>query len=266
MSYLHRRLGKWFGCLVLAAGAAAWLGLGTARAEEAKTLTVFAAASLTDVLKAVGAEYEAAAGVKLKFNFASSSALARQVESGAGADLFISANQKWMDYLAEKTLIDPATRQDLLQNRLVLAAPKGKTFAVKLEPGAPVPPELAAGKLAVGETKSVPAGIYALEALTKLGWLETLQPNLVACDSVRSALAFIARGEVAAGIVYETDAKISPDVQVVGVFPADSHAPIVYPAAVLKGSADPAAAQALLKFLASPPAAEVFKKFGFTLP
>jgi molybdate transport system substrate-binding protein len=224
--------------------------LFSARAE----LTVFAAASTADVMNEIGEKYQAGGGASVRFNFASSGALARQIQSGAPADLFLSANQKWMDLLEEKRLIEPATRVDLLKNRLVLIAPKGRE--VKLS-------KTFSGRLAVGELRSVPAGMYAKEALEYAGLFDALRPKLVMASSVRGALMFVERGEADAGIVYATDAKISDRVEVVSVFPEESHSPILYPAAVCRASKNPEQARAFLAFLQSETAAVMFEKYGF---
>lgn len=221
---------------------------------EVSKLTVFAAASTTDVMNALAKRFVETGGVPVRFNFASSGALARQIQSGAPADLFLSANQKWMDVLADDGLIDSSTRVDLLRNRLVLIVPKGRTA---------VPDETFSGRLAVGDIRSVPAGMYAKEALVHAGLFDTLRPKMVMAASVRGALMFVERGEADAGIVYKTDAKTSGRVDTVFVFPEKSHSPICYPAAVCSGAASPVSARAFLTFLQSAEAAAVFQRYGF---
>jgi len=235
---------------LLVMGALVW-------AEE--KVTVYTAASTTDALNEIGAHYQEATGVQVVYSFAASSALAKQIEQGAPAEVFISADQRWMDYLADKNLIINDSRRDLLTNVLVLIAPKGQGFAVKMEKDFDLAGAFA-GKWCTCDL-SVPAGRYAKQALTALGWWEALAPRLVGTQDVRSALAFVERGECAAGIVYETDAKASKQVEIVGIFPATSHEPIVYPVALVKGAGK--AARDFLDFLFTPAAAAVFKRYGF---
>lgn len=228
---------------------------------QAVETTVFAAASLTNALSEIAQIYEAGSGDTVKTSFAASSALAKQIENGAPAGLFISADLKWMDYLDGKGKIDHASRVNLLGNGLVLIAPKGREFAAKLEKGA----DLAAafdGKLCTGETSSVPVGIYAKEALQNLGMWDKLQARLVGTEDVRAALTFVERAECSAGIVYATDAAASNKVASVAAFPRDSHAPIVYPAALVEPAP---AAKAFLEYLQGDAAAGVFRKYGFRL-
>lgn len=223
---------------------------------HAENLIVLAAASTTEAMNEVGALFEKKTGHAAQFSFGSAGALARQIQNGAPADVFISANEQWMDVLAKDGKINPATRTDLLANRLVLIAPKGREVVLD---------EHFSGRLAVGDMKSVPVGMYAKQMMEKYGWFEALAPRLVSCDTVRNVLFFVERGEVDAGIVYSTDAKISERVTVVTVFPEESHDPIRYPAAVCAASARPAAAGEFLAFLASDGARAVFEKFGFSV-
>jgi len=228
-------------------------------------VTVFAAASLTDALNALDGAYAASAGnPPVAASFAASSTLARQIEAGAPAQVFISADTKWMDYLAQKGLIEPGTRRDLLGNKLALIAPfDSAAGALAIDRRLDWPRLLGPdGRLAVGDPDHVPAGIYAKEALIHLGVWPSLEPRLARAEDVRGALAQVERGEAPLGIVYVTDARVSTRVKIVGVFPADSHSPIVYPAAIVKGGADPAV-QAYFRFLASPQARTVFNRFGF---
>lgn len=221
-------------------------------------LTVFAAASTTDVMKALAAKYKESGGEDIRFNFASSGALARQIDAGAPADVFVSANTKWMDFLEGKGLLATGTRADIACNSLVLVAPKGSTLTY-----AGFPANLK-GRLAVGEFRSVPAGTYAEASLKKLGWLDDVQGKLVKGSNVRTVLMYVERGEVDAGIVYRTDAMQSEKVRVIGTFPAASHPPIVYPAACMKSAAPPA--KAFLEFLKTETAKAIFKQYGFTSP
>jgi molybdate transport system substrate-binding protein len=219
--------------------AASWLILclalaGPALAADADKppITVFAAASLTNVLQELGDGFTRETTIPIRFSFAASSALARQIESGAPADIFFSADLEWMDYLQTRNLIRRDSRHDVLGNRLVLIAPADSTLKLKIEPQFPLAAALGKGRLATGDPDSVPVGRYAREALTTLGVWNAVADRIVRADSVRSALAFVDRGEVPLGIVYETDALIDKKVRVVDVFPAASHLPIVYPIAV----------------------------------
>ncbi len=234
-------------------------GAAAAQAEEA--VRVFAAASLTNALTEIGARWVAAGHPKPSLAFGASSTLAKQVEAGAPADVFASADLGWMDYLDDRALVDPGTRANLLGNTLVLIAPKGRTFPVEMKPGADLAGAFA-GKLCTGEPGVVPVGIYAKQALESLGWWAPLKGRIVGTDDVRTALAFVERGECPAGIVYATDAAVSDKVEVVARFPEGSHKPIVYPFAVVKGGR--AEAGAFLEFVkSSPEAAATFDRLGF---
>jgi len=226
---------------------------------------VFAAASLTDVLKTVGDSYAASGRPAPVFNFAASSELARQIEQGAEADVFISADEAWMDYLNERKLIDPATRATLLTNTLVLIAPADKPITVEIKDGMNLKAALKGGKLAIGNPDSVPAGKYAKEALEHFKAWAGVEADTARAENVRAALRFVEAGEAAAGIVYATDAKASGDkVVVVGQFPADSHTPITYPAAAIAGKGE-GPAKGFLAYLSSPPAKAHFEESGFGL-
>ncbi len=193
---------------------------------------MFAAASLTDVLQQAGPLYTKQSNVEVKFSFAASSALAKQIESGARADAFLSADQDWMNYLQERKLIKVDTRSDLLGNRLVLIAPKDSKVTLKLQKGAPLLAALGPnGRLSTGDPDSVPVGKYAKTALGNLDLWSAIEPRLVRADNVRVALMYVARGEAPLGIVYATDAAAEPQVRVVDLFPESSHAPITYPMA-----------------------------------
>jgi molybdate transport system substrate-binding protein len=232
-------------------------------AARAAELTVFAAASLTDVMKDIARVWEGEGHSKLRFSFDASSTLARQMEQGATVNLFASADQRWMDWAQQRNLIVPETRRTLLGNTLVLVMPKDRAQPVKIGPGFDLLSLLGAdGRLAVGDPSNVPAGIYAKQALTKLGLWNSVEPRLARAENVRSALLLVERDEAPAGIVYKTDAAVSPGVTVVGSFPADTHDPIAYPFAVAR-SGDTPEARELLKFLSGRAASEAFARRGF---
>jgi molybdate transport system substrate-binding protein len=235
-----------------------------AATKSAQPLLVFAAASLTDTLQKVSDEFTRTSGVPVKLSFASSSALAKQIESGAAADVFFSADQEWMDYLESKSLLQSGSRSNVLGNRLALIAPSDSTVSIKLGPNPPIVAALGDnGHLATGDPDSVPAGKYAKAALTRLGVWSAVESRLARAENVRVALSYVARGEAPLGIVYATDAAVEPKVRVVDLFPENSHPPIAYPVALTK-SANGAAA-AYLQFLHGAFAAETFKKAGFAV-
>ncbi len=228
-------------------------------------VTVFAASSLTDVMKQIGDLYAAEGHPAPVFNFAASSELARQIEQGAGADVFISADEAWMDYLAERSLIDPASRKTLLTNTLVLITPSDKPITLTLAAGMDLAGALKGGKLSMANPESVPAGKYGKEALENLGAWPAVESSVVRAENVRSALRFVEAGEAAAGIVYATDAKAAgAAVIITGTFPADSHTPITYPAAVLAGKGEGGSA-GFVAFLSSDKPKTVFTEAGFGL-
>ena len=232
---------------------------------RAQTLTVFSAASLTDAMNDVSAQWTQGGHPALRLSFASSSTLARQIEEGAPANLFASADEKWMDYLADKKLIAGDTRKDLLGNSLVLIVPSDKPLHVTIAPGFDLPGLLGPnGRLATGDPKHVPVGIYAEQALKKLGLWDAVAPHLASTEDVRSALLLVERGESPVGIVYGTDAAVSKAVIVAGTFPESSHDPVSYPFAVTK-SGDTPDARSLLTFLSGPQARAIFVKRGFTV-
>jgi molybdate transport system substrate-binding protein len=232
-------------------------------AARAQELTVFAAASLTDAMKDVSALWTKAGHPPLTLSFGASSTLARQIEEGAPAALFASADEKWMDYLAQKDLIAADTRKDLLGNDLVLVVPADKPIHVTLGPDFDLLGLLGPnGRLATGDPAHVPVGIYAEQALRKLGWWDKVAPRLARTEDVRAGLLLVERGEAPAGIVYATDAAASKAVMVAGIFPASSHDPVEYPFAVVKAHDTPDA-RALLTFLEGPQAREVFVQRGF---
>ncbi|VVE35865.1 molybdate ABC transporter substrate-binding protein [Pandoraea soli] len=251
---LHRALG-------VATVGASLLFAGHAVAQQ-----VFAAASMKDALDDLSAIYTKETGRKPVLVYGASSTLARQIEKGAPADVFISADQDWMDYLQKRDLIDTSTRRNLLGNALVLIAPATTTGNVDLTPGAAdLDAKLGSGKLAMGDPAHVPAGLYGKAALEKLGLWSKVQGKVAAADNVRNALLLVARGEAPYGIVYKTDANAEKRVRIAGTFPADSHAPIVYPVAVTK-QANRADADPFYRFLQTPAAQATFQRFGFTRP
>jgi molybdate transport system substrate-binding protein len=223
---------------------------------------VFGAASLTNALDEIGGLYTKTTGQPVKFSYAASSVLARQIEAGAKADLFFSADAEWMDYLQARNLIDASTRKDLLGNRLVLIAPASSRIELKIGPNFPLAAALGKGRLSTGDPDSVPVGRYAKSALTTLGVWSSVVDRLINADNVRSAMAFVARGEAPLGIVYETDALVDKKVRVVDVFPANSHLPIVYPMAVT--SVAQSSTSQFAAYLRGPEAAEQFRKYGFS--
>jgi len=250
------------------------LGLAPIRAQEAKPsspavvetkpVVVFAAASLKNALEDIGKSWESRGAGKATLSFAASGPLAKQIESGAPADLFISADLKWMDYLAEKNLIVSNSRSNLLGNTLVLIAPKDKPVTLRIAKGFDLAGALGDGHLAMGNPKSVPAGTYGQSALESLGVWDQVSGKVAGAENVRAALAFVARGEAPLGIVYASDAKSEPHVVVVDTFPEDSHPPIVYPVAITATSANPAAKD-FLAYLKTPEAATAFEAQGFTV-
>jgi len=249
---------------VVAAAAVLCLGLGCLPAHA--EVTLFAAASTTEAAEAVaGAAGRAGLG-PVRVVVAASSTLARQIEQGAPADLFLSANAAWMDYLGKRGLIAPETRVDLLGNTLVLLAPPGNPLGLTLT--GPDGPGLALalgdGRLALGDPDHVPAGIYAKAALQHLGLWNDLAPKAAFGGSVRAALALVERGEAAAGVVYATDARLAPDLETAAAFPPDSHPPIVYPLAVVAGRIGPEV-MAVYRYLKGPEGLAIFRGYGFTV-
>ena len=232
-------------------------------AAQDKTITVFAAASMKNALDDINAAFLKVSGIKVVASYAASSALAKQLEQGAPADVFASADLEWMDYSAQKKTIKDDTRVNLLGNRLVLIAPKdSKIDAIAIAQGFDLARLVGDGRIATGEVSSVPVGKYAKSALEKLGIWASVEKKFAMADNVRAALTLVARGEAALGIVYETDAKVEPGVKIVGAFPADSHPAIVYPvAATVTAKPD---ATAYLAFLRSGAAKAVFVTYGFT--
>ncbi len=236
--------------------AAACLAGGVARAEENPVL-VFDAASLTNVIDDLSKAFTEKTHVPVKSAPAASSALAKQIEAGAPADVFFSADIEWMDYLEQKDRLKPGSRHDVVRNALVLIAPADSTVAIKLSKGV----EFGSAKIATGDPDSVPVGKYAKTALEKLGAWDKVSGQIVRAENVRAALAFVARGEAPLGIVYETDALAEKKVRIVATFPEDSHPPITYPIAVTTHGG--AAAQRFVDFVRTEPAGEIFRKYGF---
>jgi molybdate transport system substrate-binding protein len=229
--------------------------------REKPALLVFAAASLTNVLGELSPVWEKQAGVTVKLSFAASSVLARQIEAGGAANVFVSADQEWMDYLQSRNLLDKASRRNLVANGLVLIAPADSKVELTIAPGFPLFEALAGGRLSTGDPDTVPVGRYARSALMALGAWDEVADRLVRADNVRSAMMFVARGEAPLGIVYTTDALIDKKVRIVDTFPFNTHNPITYPAAAMR-SASPEAL-AYLAYLAGTEAAPVWKRYGF---
>lgn len=243
---------------VLAGGLALAAGPALAQRET----RIFAAASLQTALTKVAAGYRGP-GSPLRISFGASSAMARQIAQGAPADLFISADAEWMDWLAQRRLIAAGTRRNLLSNRLVLVAPKRSDLALRIAPGMPLARALGSGRLAVADPVAVPAGKYGKAALAKLGVWDSVAGRLAPAENVRAALAYVARGEAPLGIVYATDAHAEPRVKVIGTFPASTHPRILYPAALTRATA---AGRAVLDYLSGPRAMSVFAAEGFLRP
>jgi molybdate transport system substrate-binding protein len=257
---LNRRIAVTALATILAA-AIAWPHAATA--QDGKGITIFAAASMKNALDDINAAFSRQTGIKTVASYAASSALMKQIENGAPADVFASADLEWMDYGAQRKLIKDDTRINLLGNRLVLIAPKNsKIGEVKIGPGFDLAKLAGDGRVATGDVRSVPAGKYAKAALEKLGAWAAVEPKMAMAENVRAALALVARGEAPLGIVYSTDAKAEPGVRVVGTFPEDSHPAIVYPVA-LTATAKPDAAP-YLNFLRSQTSKTIFDTYGFS--
>jgi len=254
---MHRLAGLFFSFAILCGAASS-----PALAQD-KSLTVFAAASMKNALDDIDAAYAAKTGVKIVASYAASSALAKQIEQGAPADIFVSADTDWMDYATRKKTIEESTRVNLLGNSIVLIAPKDSTIDhVAIGPGFDLEKPAGSGKIATGDVKAVPVGKYAKAALEKLGAWQAAEPKFAMAESVRAALTLVARGEATLGIVYATDARVEPGVKIVGSFPADSHPAIIYPVAATTTAK--AEAGDYLAFLRSSVAKTIFEKYGFT--
>jgi molybdate transport system substrate-binding protein len=248
---------------IFAAVVLLWGSASSPATAEDKTLTVFAAASMKNALDDIDTAFAAKTGIKVSASYAASSTLAKQIEQGAPADIFVSADTDWMDYAVSKKNIDEATRVNLLGNSIVLIAPKdSKIDNVTIGQGFDLAKLVGDGKIATGDVKSVPVGKYAKAALEKLGAWQAAEPKFAMAESVRAALLLVARGEAVLGIVYSTDAKVEPGVKIVGTFPADSHPAIIYPVAAT-ATAKPEAKE-YLNYLHSAAAKAVLEKYGFT--
>ncbi|WP_040613818.1 molybdate ABC transporter substrate-binding protein [Teichococcus cervicalis] len=257
---MHRR--------VLLAAALLPLRAPAARAQAEAGPTVFAAASLTDAMRALAEAWRAGGHAAPRFSFAASSALARQMEQGAAADLFASADEPWMDYVQQRGLIVAATRRSVLANRLALVAPADSRLAPLAITRQTDLLALAGqgGRIATGDPSNVPVGQYARAALGWMGQWERVAPRLARADNVRSALLLVERGEAPLGIVYATDAAASRGVRLLGHFPAESHPPVTYPFALARRAEGNAQARAFLDFITGEQAAPVYRRLGFTVP
>jgi len=248
----------------MACGVAAVMAIGLPSARADGEVVVFAAASLKNALDAVDAAWQAESGKQAKASYAASSALAKQIEEGAPADVFISADLDWMKYLSDKKLTNTDTEVKLLGNRIVLVAPKDAAVSAEIAPNFDLAKLLGEGRLAMGDVKAVPAGKYGKAALEKLGVWPSVEGKIAQAENVRAALKLVSTGEAPLGIVYQTDATAEPGVKIVGTFPEDTHPPIVYPVAVTAGSKN-ADAAAYVKYLQSAKAKELFEAQGFTM-
>src|SRR6266849_6506682 len=237
------------------------VGPGSAQVKEP---LVFAAASMKNHLDEVAAQWQRETGKKVVISYAASNTLIKQIEQGAPADMFISADLDWMDYGQQNNLINAETRSNLLSNRIVLVAPKDATFALNITRGLDVASALKGGRLAMANVDAVPAGKYGKAALEKLGAWDGVKDKIAQADNVRAALLLVSRGEAPLGIVYQTDAASEPAVKIVGTFPEDSHPPITYPIALTKTSTNPDA-RAFLSYVRSPAARPAFARQGFTV-
>ena len=256
----------WSGLLSALLSAPLWAPQRAAAANDvapAGNLTVFAAASLTDVLQELGNQYTRDTGAKLVFSFAASSILARQIENGARADRFLSADPEWMDYLDRLGLIQRPSRHNLIGNRLALVAGADSAIQLTIRPHFPLRAALKGERLAVADPDSVPAGRYARSALVSLGVWDEVAERLVRAENVRGALLYVTRGEVPLGIVYETDALIEHKVKIVDLFPYDTHPPITYPVALTTVAS--AQARAFMDYLDGPAGQAAFRKYGFSV-
>lgn len=233
-----------------------------ASAEE--PVTVLAAASLKEAVETIAAAWKSDTGHDVRLSLAGSSALAKQIEEGVPADLFISADQRWMDYLDSQELIDGQSRVDLLANRIVLIAPATSTVELQIAPGFALSERLGNERLAMANVDAVPAGVYGKAALESLGVWDSVKDKVAQAENVRAALLLVSRDEAPLGIVYETDARVDPGVRILDRFPEGSHPPIIYPAAVLAESQNPLA-RAFLTYLQSQKAHDIFTAQGFAV-
>ncbi len=241
-----------------------WFAALATPLAAAADVTVFAAASLKEALDDQAKQFEATTGNKVIVSYAGSNTLAKQIESGAPADVFISADLDWMDYLDQRHLLAPNTRYNLLRNSIVLIAPASSTSTLKIGPNFGLAAALGSDKLAMANPDSVPAGKYGKSALESLGVWSSVEKQVARAENVRAALALVSRGEAPFGIVYRTDAIADKGVKIVDTFPPDSHPPIIYPAALVVTTKS-AAAKDLLDFLRSPSARRIWEKYGFGL-
>ena len=261
MAKAEAGIGRRNGLLLLAATVVA--ACAPRRPVAPAPIDLFAAASLREVLDAAVADYRQRSGQAVRATYAGSAQLARQIAQGAPADLFISADIEWMDWLSTRRLVAAGTRRNLLSNRLALIAPKASPVSLKIGPGMPLAAALGAGRLAIADPVSVPAGRYGRAALTRLKVWDSVAGKLAPAENVRAALAYVARGETPLGIVYVTDAHAEPKVRVVGTFPAGTHPRILYPAALIRATP---AGRAVLDYLSGPRAMAVFAAEGFLKP
>ena len=241
-----------------------WGPLARPAVAQSNDVVVFAAASLKTALDEIAVRWQAENKRALKISYAASSALAKQIEQGAPADLFISADLDWMDYLDRRKLLQPGTRFDLLGNRIALVAGKDSTTKLDITPGFDLAGALGNGRLAMANVDAVPAGKYGKAALEKLGVWSSVSGKIAQAADVRAALVLVSRGEAPLGIVYQTDAAADPGVRIVGLFPADTHPPIIYPAALVATSKN-ADAKRFLDYLGGATAKPLFEKQGFTV-
>jgi molybdate transport system substrate-binding protein len=251
-------------CLLVAAAVSLAAPWSTAAHAQGRDLLVFGAASLKNALDDANAQYQREAGRKIVVSYGASSALAKQIENGAPADIFISADLDWMNYAAEHKLIKPETRINLLGNKLVLIAAADSAINLSIAPNFPLAPALRSGRLAMADPVSVPAGKYGKAALEALGVWASVAGKIAAAPDVRATLVFVARGEAPLGIVYQTDAAADNSVKIIGAFPESTHPPIIYPMAVTSASTHPGAT-AYAGFLKSPAAKPAFEKQGFVV-
>jgi len=249
---------------LIAAALVTWGPLQGSAHAQGGDLVVFAAASLKNALDAINAQWQKETGKKALISYASSSALAKQIEQGAPAQMFISADLDWMDYVAQKNLIKPETRSNLLGNRIVLIAPKDKAQSIQIRPGFDLAKVLGDGRLSMANVDSVPAGKYGKAALEKLGVWSSVSNRIAQAENVRAALLLVSRGETPAGIVYQTDAVADPNVEIIGTFPEDTHPPIIYPIALTASATHPDA-EVFLAYIKSAKAKPLFEAQGFTV-
>ena len=253
--------GHLLACALFILLSGAW---GTAASAQDDRLVIFAAASLKDALDEVNVAFRREKGQETTTSYAASSTLAKQIEAAAPADVFISADLDWMDYLAKRNLIKPETRANLLGNRLVLIAPINSTVTLRIEPNFPLAQALGSGRLAIADPNGVPAGKYGKAALEALGVWSSVADKLAPAENVRATLLLVSRGEAPLGIVYQTDAVVDKGVKILGSFPENTHPPIIYPIAGVASSTNPGAA-GYIAYLKSPAARPIFAKQGFTV-